>query len=146
MASEEKGRGGYKLPLEIGGKMGEMLKKKLTDALVDGFGSLFMSEELVARIMDEMRLPRELIGTIMTQTERARRGLTEVLKGEVRRFLEGIDISKELNKLLSSMVLEVKTEIRFIPAEDGSINIKPSKKSRFSIYRNGKKDPEVGST
>ena len=132
---EDKKVKGIKLPFEIGDKFNSMLRKKLTDAVVDGFGSLFMSEELLGRITDDLRLPRELLGTVAKQTEKARRGLAEILKKEVRRFLEGIDISSELQKMLASMVLEVKTEIRFVPSKDGMTPVSTDKKTRFSFRR-----------
>ncbi|HSS39767.1 MAG TPA: hypothetical protein VLT58_13455 [Polyangia bacterium] len=39
--------------------------------------------------------------------------------GEVRNWLEHLNLNDELAKALSKMVIEVKTEIRFRPAEDG---------------------------
>lgn len=38
---------------------------------------------------------------------------------EVRSWLEHLNLNDELAKALSKMVIEVKTEIRFRPAEDG---------------------------
>jgi len=39
--------------------------------------------------------------------------------GEVRSWLEHLNLNEELAKALAKMVIEVKTEIRFRPAEDG---------------------------
>ncbi|HVV17083.1 MAG TPA: hypothetical protein VHH90_07750 [Polyangia bacterium] len=39
--------------------------------------------------------------------------------GEVRNWLEHLNLNDEVAKALSKMVIEVKTEIRFRPAEDG---------------------------
>jgi hypothetical protein len=38
---------------------------------------------------------------------------------EMRNWLERLDVNNEVLKVLSKMVIEVKTEIRFRPAEDG---------------------------
>jgi hypothetical protein len=126
------------LPFDLGGKINQNIKNRLIEAMVDGFGTLFMSEELVGRIMDELRLPREWLTQIAAQTEKARKGVADVMKSEVRRFLEGIDLQQELANILSSMVLEVKTEIRFVQAKDGKLQQK--KKSRFSFRRNGNEE------
>ena len=40
---------------------------------------------------------------------------------EVRTWLERLDVNNEVLKALSKMVIEVKTEIRFRPTEDGRI-------------------------
>lgn len=39
--------------------------------------------------------------------------------GEVRSWLEHLNLNEEVAKALAKMVIEVKTEIRFRPAEDG---------------------------
>ncbi len=44
-----------------------------------------------------------------------------VATGEIRSWLERLDLSNELQKALTKMVVEVKTEIRFRPTEDGKI-------------------------
>ena len=40
---------------------------------------------------------------------------------EMRNWLERMDVNNEILKVLSKMVIEVKTEIRFRPTEDGKI-------------------------
>jgi len=40
---------------------------------------------------------------------------------EMRSWLEHLDINSEVLKVLSRMVIEVKTEIRFRPTEDGKV-------------------------
>jgi hypothetical protein len=41
--------------------------------------------------------------------------------GEVRTWLEHLNMNEELAKVLTKLVVEVKTEIRFRPTEDGKI-------------------------
>jgi len=41
--------------------------------------------------------------------------------GEVRTWLEHLNMNDEVVKALSKMVIEVKTEIRFRPTEDGKV-------------------------
>jgi len=52
----------------------------------------------------------------------ASRSKDEVMRaaaGEVRTWLEHLNLNDELAKVLAKMVIEVKTEIRFRPNEDG---------------------------
>ena len=66
---------------------------------------------------------------------RSKDDLMRVAASEMRAWLEHLDFNNELLKTLSKMVIEVKTEIRFRPADDGKITpeavndvkIKPSK-------------------
>ncbi|MBI5527269.1 MAG: hypothetical protein HY897_13120 [Deltaproteobacteria bacterium] len=132
---EENGREkeGLSIPLGLGAKLDRLVRRRVTDAIAEGFGSLFMSEELVRRIMEDLRLPREWLGTILAQTQKARKGIAEIVKSEVRAFLESVEFSEQLQKLLTSMVFEVKTEIRLVPAADGKLATK--KKSRVKVRR-----------
>jgi hypothetical protein len=41
--------------------------------------------------------------------------------GEMRNWLEHLNMNEELAKVLTKLVVEVKTEIRFRPTEDGKI-------------------------
>lgn len=41
--------------------------------------------------------------------------------GEVRSWLEHLNLSDEIAKALANTVIELKTEIRFRPAEDGKM-------------------------
>ena len=44
-----------------------------------------------------------------------------VAAGEIRSWLEHLNLNEEVAKVLSKMVIEVKTEIRFRPTDDGKI-------------------------
>ena len=54
----------------------------------------------------------------------ARSSKDEVMRAaatEVRHWLEHMNLNEELAKALAKMVIEVKTEIRFRPADDGKL-------------------------
>ena len=44
-----------------------------------------------------------------------------VAAGEMRNWLEHLNLNEELGKALAKLVIEVKTEIRFRPTEDGKL-------------------------
>ena len=44
-----------------------------------------------------------------------------VAAGEMRTWLEHLNLNEELAKVLTKLVIEVKTEIRFRPTEDGKL-------------------------
>jgi hypothetical protein len=52
---------------------------------------------------------------------RSKDDIMRVAAGEVRTWLEHLNINEEIARALSKMVIEVKTEIRFRPAEDGRL-------------------------
>jgi hypothetical protein len=50
---------------------------------------------------------------------RSKEDVVRVATTEIRNWLDRLELDTELRKALSNMVLEVKAEIRFRPAEDG---------------------------
>jgi hypothetical protein len=57
--------------------------------------------------------------------EAAARGKSDIVRvatTEVRSWLDKLDLDTEIVKALSRMVLEVKAEIRFRPADDGKLS------------------------
>jgi len=52
---------------------------------------------------------------------RSKEDIVRVAATEVRSWLDHMNISEEIAKALSHMVIEVKTEIRFRPSEDGRL-------------------------
>ena len=47
--------------------------------------------------------------------------MVRVVAHEIRDFLEATDISTELQKALTSLSFEIRTEIRFIPNDSGGV-------------------------
>jgi hypothetical protein len=90
-------------------------------ALVAGLGALFMTEEGLRHLVTEMRLPKEAVQFLTKQADQAKVQLLEVISRELRGFLESVNLAEELQKVLCSVVLEVKTEIRLIPSDEGLV-------------------------
>ena len=128
---------GFGIPTGLGSKIDVTLRRRVTDAVAEGVGALFMSEELVKRVMEELRVPRELLASVLAHTSQARRGVSEIVRNEVRKFLESAVFSEQLQKLLTSMIFEVRTEIRLVPAKDGKLAAK--RRSSVKVKRARKK-------
>jgi hypothetical protein len=52
---------------------------------------------------------------------RSKDDIMRAAAGEMRTWLEHLNMNEELAKVLTKLVVEVKTEIRFRPTEDGKI-------------------------
>ena len=78
---------------------------------------------------------RRAVSAGVGAASRSKDDIMRVAAGEMRAWLEHLDVNNELLKALSKMVIEVKTEIRFRPTDDGKIvpdatndvKVKPSK-------------------
>jgi polyhydroxyalkanoate synthesis regulator phasin len=104
-----------------GRRLEGLLPETLRKALITGLGALFMTEESLRNLVTEMRMPKEAVSYLVKQADQARGQLFDVVSKEIRTFLESVNLAQELQKILSSVVLEVKTEIRLVPSDDGLV-------------------------
>ena len=70
---------------------------------------------------ENVKLPKELVGYVFSQVDETKNALVRVVAGEVRDFLQATDLATELQKALTSLSFEIKTEIRFIPNDAGGV-------------------------
>ncbi len=95
------------------------LQDALRKALMAGMGALFLTEEGARRLAREWKLPKELVGYLGQTASGAKDEVLRVFSEEVRRFFESEAVRREVTRALSSMVVEVKAEIRVRPDESG---------------------------
>ncbi|MDF1563442.1 MAG: hypothetical protein P1V51_10370 [Deltaproteobacteria bacterium] len=86
-----------------------------------GVGALFLTEEGIRSVLSEMKLPREAVSGVLSQTEKARSELFRMIAEEFRRFLEHANISGELSKVLTNVTVDVNATIAFRRNEEGKL-------------------------
>jgi hypothetical protein len=64
---------------------------------------------------------RRAVSAGVGAASRSKDDIMRAAAGEVRTWLEHLNMNDEVVKALSKMVIEVKTEIRFRPTEDGRL-------------------------
>lgn len=64
---------------------------------------------------------RRMMSAGLEAATRSKEDLMRAAAAEMRTWLERLDASAELKKALSKMVIEVKTEIRFRPNDEGEV-------------------------
>jgi len=103
--------------------------------ILGGLGAVVASEEVVRRVAGEAKLPKEAVGFLLQQATNSKDEVVRVIGKEVRSFLESANLSAEMQKLLTQLSLEVKTEVRFIPNEEAVGGLKPDLKNKLAIKR-----------
>ena len=96
------------------------------------------TEESVRKLIGEIPLSKELADRLAGRFDDYKTEVSRVLKEELHTFLDRIDLGHELQKALTSLSLEISTEIRFIPNEkgvDAKAPVKPDVKSRTRVKR-----------
>ena len=124
------------------GRLRERLEKLIPDvvrrAVYAGATALLTTEDGIRRLASEFHLPKDVAAYLMMQASSSKDEVFRIISQEVRRFLETINLSGELQKLLTSLSFEIKTEIRFIPNDEAIGNVKPDIKNRVAVKRSGK--------
>ncbi len=64
---------------------------------------------------------RRAVSAGVGAASRSKDDIVRVAAGEVRNWLEHLNIHEELAKALTKMVIEVKTEVRFRPNDEGKL-------------------------
>jgi hypothetical protein len=104
IADEREGRLGF---------VPELVKR----VAVAGLGALFMTEEGIRSLAGQLKLPKEVLGFIVSQAEKTKDDLGRVVSDEVRRFLQSDKLREEFLKLLTGMTIEVNARVRLLPSE-----------------------------
>ena len=95
-----------------------------------GVGALFMTEEGIRNVVSDLKLPRDAVVNLLSQTEKARTDLFKMIAIEVRRFLEHSNLAGELAKALTGITVDVQASISFRETgEEGEGGIVPKVKS-----------------
>jgi transposase len=117
---------------EVAGSAAEsrgFVAEAVRKALLTTAGALFLTEEGARRLAREWKLPKDLATYVVSQAKGAKDELLRVVGQEMRRFFQSEAFRRELAKLLGSMVIEVKAEIRLGDAK-GRPEIRSTVKSR----------------
>jgi hypothetical protein len=99
------------------GKAADFVKKAMTA----GVGALFLTEEGIRNVVGDLKLPKEILASLVTQADRTKQDLVRTLGEEVRRFLESAAVHEELHRLLNDVTIEVKAEIRLRPGKSPEV-------------------------
>ena len=103
--------------------------------ILGGIGAVFASEEGIRKIASEVSLPKDVVNFLLQQATNSKDEVLRVVAKEVRGFLESANLSAEMQKLLTQLSLEVKTEVRFIPNDEAVGGVKPDFKRKMALKR-----------
>jgi hypothetical protein len=77
-----------------------------------GLDKLSEGPENVRRVVGDLKLPREALGSILSQLDETKSGLYRVVAKEVRDILEQTSFADEIVRALTSLSFEIRTEVR----------------------------------
>lgn len=97
--------------------MDEKEKKNLSDILKKvvntGISAAFMTEDAVKGIIQDLPLPKDVIQGLLQNAKSTKEDFILSVKKELKTYLDRIDLSKEIDRVLDNYDLEIKANIKF---------------------------------
>lgn len=134
-AGDEDARGDA-LPHGVKQRLEALIPEIVKKTFAAGMGAVFTTEEGIRRITKDMTLPKEVAGYLASTAGNTKDEIVRIVAGEVRDFLQTVNLSEEIAKILTTLSFEIKTEIRFIPNEEKYQGaVKPDVKAKVRLKR-----------
>lgn len=89
------------------GKLGDIFKKVLTT----GVTAAFMTEEGIRTVLKDLPLPKDMVTGLIENAKSTKTEFVAGVKNELKSYLDKIDLSKEIDKIVEKYDFEVKATI-----------------------------------
>lgn len=110
---------------QVEGALREVVRRVLERGLVAGMETFNRTDKVIRGVVDDVKFPREIASYLFAQLDETRGHVVRVAAREIREFLQQTDLASEMQRLLTSLSFEVRTEVRFVP-NDGGVGVRPS--------------------
>jgi hypothetical protein len=89
------------------GKLGDLFKKVLTT----GVTAAFMTEESVRALLKDVPLPKDIVSGLVDNAKNTKTEFVAGVKNELKSYLDKIDLSREIDKIVEKYDFEIKATI-----------------------------------
>ncbi len=98
-----------------------VIRDTVRKGLERGVETLGKTDETLRGLVGDLKLPKEVAGYVFSQVDETKNAVVRVVAREVRLFLEATDFATEIQRALTALSFEIKTEVRFIPNDAGGV-------------------------
>ncbi len=90
---------------------------RLTDILKKvasvGIGAAFMTEDTIRGVIQDLPLPKDIIEGLLDNAKRQKTEIMTTVKGEIKNYLNKVDPTKEIDKILEKYEIRVDAKLTF---------------------------------
>ena len=95
-------------------KLRERVVNEVVRKAIDKGGEVVdVTEDSIRRVLGELQTGRELTDKVIGRLDEMKVEAGRAVGEEISKFLSQVEVSKEVQKVLNGMVLDVRTEVRF---------------------------------
>ncbi len=123
------------LPKAVRQRLEAVIPEMVKKTFAAGLGAFLTTEEGIRRLTKDLSLPKDVAGYLATTAGNTKDEILRIIAREVREFLETVNLSEEVAKMLTTLSFEIKTEIRFIPNDEKYGSVKPDVSARVGLKR-----------
>lgn len=108
---------------EASSRWGDMLRKVMSV----GLGAAFMTEESIRNVVTELKLPKEVLSTLLQGASRSKEEFLNRVGNETIKLISKIDFVKEASRFVEEHKFKIQAEIEVVkkqPSEDSSLQLK----------------------
>lgn len=98
------------------GLLGDALKKVFSV----GVSAAFMTEENIRQALGEMKLPKEILGTLLASANKSKDEITSRVSSEIIKVVSKIDWVKEFAKFAETHKFKISAEIDIVKKKDAA--------------------------
>lgn len=97
-------------------KISDLAKKVISV----GVGAAFMTEEAVKSTLADLSLPKDVLSGLISQAKEGKKDFVDNIKSEFKSYLNKVDLTKEIDKVLEKYDIEVNAKLSFKRKDDES--------------------------
>ncbi|MFC2075404.1 hypothetical protein ACFLRA_03950 [Bdellovibrionota bacterium] len=96
------------------GAIAEVMRK----VAMTGLGAIFMTEETIRQTITEMKLPKEILGKVLSNASKGKDELIKSFAKEFKALLSKFNVPDEITKYLQRHDVHVNAKISFSPKKE----------------------------
>ncbi len=112
--------------------MDDKEKKKASDVfrqvLSSGISAALGAEDTVKGLLHDLPLPKEMINGLLDNAKNAKTEFIGSVKTELRDYLNKVNVSKEIDRVLENYEIEVEAKLKFHPKKKRKSTVKNNQK------------------
>lgn len=97
-------------------------EKKITDifkkVINTGMSAAFMTEDTVKGILNDLPLPKDVVAGLLENAKSTKTEFVDSVKKELKTYLNKVDVSKEIDRVLEKYDIEVNAKLKFTKKDE----------------------------